>query len=42
MLSIERLVNKYGVELQDPAWDLVLSITEAVIKYIGLFSNYSL
>jgi hypothetical protein len=41
MLSIQRLVNKYGVELQDPAWDLVLSIAEAIIKYIGLFSHCS-
>jgi hypothetical protein len=37
MLSIQRLVNKFGAELQDPAWDLVLSIIEAVINYIGLF-----
>lgn len=36
MLSIQRLVNKYGLELQDPAWDLVLSIIEAIIGYIGL------
>lgn len=35
MLSCQRLVNKYGVELQDPAWDLLLSILEAVVKYIG-------
>ncbi|KAJ4432765.1 hypothetical protein ANN_21404 [Periplaneta americana] len=34
MLSIQRLVNKYGLELQDPAWDLVLSIIEAIIRYI--------
>lgn len=34
MLSCQRLVNKYGVELQDPAWDLLLSILEAVVKYI--------
>lgn len=37
MLSIQRLVGKYGVELQDPAWDLVLSIIEAIISYIGSF-----
>jgi putative effector of murein hydrolase LrgA (UPF0299 family) len=37
MLSIQRLVGKYGMELQDPAWDLVLSIIEAIIRYIGLF-----
>ncbi|XP_026278513.1 tuberin isoform X1 [Frankliniella occidentalis] len=34
MLSCQRLVNKYGVELQDPAWDLLLSILEAVVKHI--------
>lgn len=37
MLSIQRLVGKYGMELQDPAWDLVLSIIEAIISYIGSF-----
>lgn len=37
MLSIQRLVGKYGVELQDPAWDLVLSIIEAIISYVGSF-----
>ena len=37
MLSIQRLVGKYGVELQDPAWDLVLSIIESIISYIGSF-----
>ncbi|KAJ9583770.1 hypothetical protein L9F63_021894, partial [Diploptera punctata] len=33
MLSIQRLVTKYGLELQDPAWDLILSIIEAIVKY---------
>lgn len=37
MLSIQRLVGKYGMELQDPAWDLVLSIIEAIISYVGSF-----
>lgn len=37
MLSIQRLVGKCGVELQDPAWDLVLSIIEAIISYVGSF-----
>jgi tuberous sclerosis protein 2 len=35
ILSIQRLVGKCGVELQGPSWDLVLSIVEAVIIYIG-------
>ncbi|KAJ1527617.1 hypothetical protein ONE63_007580 [Megalurothrips usitatus] len=39
MLSCQRLVNKYGVDLQDPAWDLLLSILEAVVKHIEDSSN---
>lgn len=39
MLSIQRLVNKYGVELQEPAWDLVLSILEAIVKYTEINSH---
>ncbi|KAK7793760.1 hypothetical protein R5R35_000957 [Gryllus longicercus] len=34
MLSIQRLVNKYGLELYDPAWDIVLNIIEAIISHI--------
>lgn len=33
-ISIHRLVNKFGLELQDPAWDVVLSILEAIIEHI--------
>nr|CAD7432433.1 unnamed protein product [Timema monikensis] len=36
MLSIQRLVNKFGLELKDPAWDLVLSIMEAIIEHIDV------
>lgn len=34
MLSIQRLVNKYGLQLQDPAWDLVLAIIDTIIEHI--------
>lgn len=33
-ISIHRLVNKFGLELQDPAWDVVLSILEAITHYV--------
>ncbi|KAK6623829.1 hypothetical protein RUM44_010685 [Polyplax serrata] len=33
-LSTHRLVNKFGLELQDPAWDVVLSILEAITKHV--------
>ncbi|KAK0095925.1 hypothetical protein PV326_007052 [Microctonus aethiopoides] len=33
-LSIQRLVNKFGVELQEPAWSVVLDIIENVITHI--------
>lgn len=33
-LSIQRLVNKYGVDLQDPAWDIVLSILSAITRHV--------
>ncbi|XP_048507911.1 tuberin isoform X2 [Athalia rosae] len=32
-LSIQRLVNKYGEELQDPTWDRILDIIEEVITH---------
>lgn len=35
MLSVQRLVNKFGVELQDPAWDTILNILSIVIRQIG-------
>nr|CAD7410753.1 unnamed protein product [Timema cristinae] len=41
MLSIQRLVNKFGLELKDPAWDLVLSIMEAIIEHIETDSRAS-
>nr|CAD7441251.1 unnamed protein product [Timema bartmani] len=41
MLSIQRLVNKFGLELKDPAWDLVLSIMEAIIEHIETDSRTS-
>lgn len=33
-LSVQRLVSKYGLELQDPAWDVVLSILEAITRHV--------
>lgn len=35
MLSIQRLVNKYGGDLQEPAWSIVLDIVEEVITHTG-------
>ncbi|XP_043279652.1 tuberin isoform X2 [Venturia canescens] len=32
-LSIQRLVNKYGVELQEPTWSIILDIIEKVITH---------
>lgn len=32
-LSIQRLVNKYGVELQEPTWSIILDIIEQVITH---------
>ncbi|KAK9508825.1 hypothetical protein O3M35_006287 [Rhynocoris fuscipes] len=34
ILSVQRLVNKHGNELLDPAWGYVLEIIKIVIKYI--------
>ncbi|XP_063234483.1 tuberin isoform X2 [Bacillus rossius redtenbacheri] len=34
MLGIQSLVEKYGLELRDPSWDIVLSIIEAIIEQI--------
>lgn len=33
-LSVHQLVNKFGSELQDPAWDVVLSILEAITRHV--------
>lgn len=35
-LSIQRLVQKYGVDLQEPAWSIILDIIEDVIAHAGL------
>ncbi|XP_012271509.1 tuberin isoform X2 [Orussus abietinus] len=32
-LSIQRLVNKYGVELQEPTWSIILDIIDEVIAH---------
>lgn len=34
-LSIQRLVNKYGAELWDPTWSIILDIIEEVISHTG-------
>lgn len=34
-LSIQRLVNKYGNELWDPTWSIILDIVEKVIAHTG-------
>jgi len=34
-LSIQRLVNKYGNDLWDPTWSIILDIIEQVITHIG-------
>ncbi|XP_017881114.1 tuberin isoform X2 [Ceratina calcarata] len=34
ILSIQRLVNKYGAELWDPTWSIILDIIEEVISHI--------
>lgn len=33
ILSIQRLVNKYGTELWDPTWSIILDIIEEVISH---------
>lgn len=35
ILSIQRLVNKYGTELWDPTWSIILDIIEEVISHTG-------
>ena len=37
ILAIQRLVNKYGNELQEPSWSMILEIIEKVIIHIGKF-----
>ncbi|KAL1116001.1 hypothetical protein AAG570_005496 [Ranatra chinensis] len=32
MLSVQRLVNKHGIELLDPSWSIVLVIIQTIIK----------
>lgn len=39
MLSVQGLVNRCGVELHDPAWDIILAIIEAVIQHIESASH---
>lgn len=34
-LSIQRLVNKYGNELWDPTWSIILDILEEIITHTG-------
>ncbi|XP_067006155.2 tuberin isoform X2 [Anabrus simplex] len=34
ILSIQRLINKYGLELHEPSWDVVLKIIETIIDHI--------
>lgn len=34
-LSIQRLVHKYGIELQQSTWNTILDIIEQVISHIG-------
>lgn len=39
-LSIQRLVNKYGNELWDPTWSIILDILEEIITHTGkTYSN---
>ncbi|XP_015588565.1 tuberin [Cephus cinctus] len=33
-LSIQRLVNKFGLELQEPTWSIILDILEEIIAHI--------
>ena len=34
-LSIQRLVNKYGMELEQPTWSIILDIIKQVIAHTG-------
>lgn len=34
-LSIQRLANKYGIELEQPTWGIILDIIEQVIVHTG-------
>lgn len=34
-LSIQRLVNKFGNELWDPTWSIILAIIEQIIIHAG-------
>lgn len=36
-LSIQRLVDKYGATLQEPAWSIILDIIEEVIAHTGWY-----
>ena len=38
-LSIQRLVNKYGNELEQPTWSIILDIIEQVIAHTGNLST---
>lgn len=33
-LSIQRLVKKYGKDLQVSSWDVILDIVEALLKHV--------
>lgn len=35
MLSIQRLVSKYGTDLQESTWSIILDIIEEIIAHTG-------
>lgn len=39
-LSIQRLVNKFGNELWDPTWSIILDIIEQIITHTGKIHKY--
>ncbi|XP_064594447.1 tuberin-like isoform X2 [Liolophura sinensis] len=41
-LSIQRLVKKYGKDLQVSSWDVILDIVEALLKHVESHSSASL
>ncbi len=41
VLSVQRLVNKYGKEQQMVTWDLILSILETLLVYMRVGYPYS-
>lgn len=41
MLSVQGLINRFGTELHDPAWDIILDIIEGVIQHVEATNHSS-